>query len=282
MIRPRHRTIQCEVFFHDAGSQGNRGERDFDTERVIRVANRDTERLRHRLHGAQIHIGRICGVRARALEKNDLLVASPANCVRNCRHFFFGRHAGRNNQWLPEPRDVLDKGKVRNLAGRDLERNDPEPVQQIGAILFKRRRQEQDVPPRAPGHQVAMSLLGQLQPAKHGDLRFRSVRPARLVVRLRGALNRKFVGLERLELHRVRAGICRRVHQFFRQGRVAVVVHSGFGNYETGLTGADAVFPDTDGLHLAPRIDSARCRSAGVSMSRERSAGITKANVRSV
>ena len=94
--------------------------------------------------------------------------------------------------------------------------------------------------------QPAMVIFRQFQPAEHVVLRLARSRLADLVRGLGRVARDETVGLEGLELDRIRAGLGGDVNELQRPVEVTVVIYAGFRNDEAGRAGADGSFADED------------------------------------
>ncbi len=153
--------------------------------------------------------------------------------------FVQARHAGGQDDGTALGCQVAQQREIGDLPRRHLEESDPEPVQDIGALLVEGRGEEREPARRGPVLQLRQHRRGELEPREHLTLALARSRGLDLVSRLGRATGQQGVDAKRLELDGVRPALGRGVHQAAGERRIAVVIHAGLGHDEDASARAE-------------------------------------------
>ena len=152
------------MLFDHAGAERRGGDGDVDSQGVIGVAHPQTERRAKGLHRAQIHVVERRRILARAVKERDAFAQyRPAFLGFEGGTKLGGTHRAAAStasasftssrllipvdrvMFLPAGSDLQQEGRVRDLAGRDLDRLDVQLVdEQAQARRIERRRHERN------------------------------------------------------------------------------------------------------------------------------------------
>ena len=145
-------------------------------------------------------------------------------------------HPCRDDGGLPRTCHAEEKRAVRDLARRNLDTREVEPIdEQVEALGIERRREELDTAPRAVLDERVVVGLAKFERLQHRVPRLLLAGRRKLIRSLGSRLRRERVGAEGLELHGVRPGVRRHVDQLPREVERTVVVNAGFGDDEVAL-----------------------------------------------
>src|SRR2546426_196492 len=255
LVGPRQAVREREVLLddHRAERDGN-DRRDDGIPRVIGQADQAPTHLAqgHDRPGVDVRGRR--GIRGRALEKHDLLVAYLARQLDDPQDIRERRGAGGDEGWLAALEHPTDERQVAHLVRRDLEGWHVR-VEDVDPRLVEGRAEEIDRPRAAMVSENRHPLDRHLH-------RLDDVVDRALVPEVLGLPRRLRVERPRpkpLKLHRVRAGLARYVDQGERLLEAPVVVGAGLRDDVAGLASADPPVADLDprgrarGHRRAPR-----------------------------